>query len=97
MRRLLRFEKKFHIKHEFYHGGAFNGNTCHVIWKATEEMLDCFQPIEAMTVGGDGQRRHQWVGDGEWLTKEVKRWNKYRSILELYETNHPLCKHEVNI
>ena len=90
-RALLRVEKEMGVKHEFYHGGAFNGNTCKTILRNRALVLEALQPMLMLGQGGV----QAWVGDKTWLQKEVFRWNKFASCEELYSACRPLCKHEI--
>ncbi len=35
------------------------------------------------------------IGDSQWLSKQILRWNKFASLESLYSACRPLCKHEV--
>jgi hypothetical protein len=91
MRSMHAFEKAHHIEHEFYHGGAFNGNTCQKVLKSREAMLEALQPKKL--------RRANCplvvFGDVDWLQKQLFWCNKFASVEELYSASRPLCKHEI--
>lgn len=50
-RALLRYEKENHVKHEFYHGGSFNGNTCQLVLKSREALFEAMQPKQMLKRG----------------------------------------------
>ena len=83
------------IKHEFYHGGSFNGNTCQEVLRGRDTLADVLAPVLVVKPLTDRSESGVWVGSAARAQQEAMRWNKFASCETLYSANRPLCRHEV--
>jgi hypothetical protein len=86
-RQIKRWAKKFFIKFEAFHGGAFCGNTCQDVLRSRLELVRCLMPIAMLDEGVGAESagsKVTWVGCSEFVDANVLRWNKLASMEVLW-------------